>query len=373
MSDQDNEHEYEGIWSFIVLICIILICGAIISYNILVNATPGKAIGGSIAAIIVFVLIWVLGLVGGARYWPNAENSCHENPCLHDGKCNNEYWDGYNCTCTEDWKGTNCSEASDKAINKRPCKQDPYPCYHDAKCTDTDENEDGIFENYECGTDGKCPKIEGDYDKDIRWVGKDCNDFPDDFEGKYVAKCFKEIDGKTDDEKRPWVKCGDPVKCMHYQDMNTNCMEECNLDTNIWCEDTDFIDPCIGKTDFSKLDTCKSYNEMMTLQAIEIEEEEDKLHINNLIRECNNDLSTNWINGNCKCISSFNCNGISDMSKCRNTHCCKVNGSNCVEEHQGGYVFSDHEMNSFYHRGGRNKGGRNKGGRNKGGLPYRNR
>lgn len=373
MSDEKDDHAIEGIWSFIILMIIILLLLCIIFYNMYIDDGSGLGIGLCLFFIFVFLLIWIFVFVGKLRHWPAAENSCRDDPCLHDGECENEYFDGYNCTCTENWTGNNCSEASDNAIHNRPCERD-NPCYHSAECTDTDENSDGIFEDYECGTNGLCPLIEGNYDEEKRWTGKNCNDFPDGFDNKYNSQCFKDVEGKTEKEKRPWVKCTDPKECMHYQNMKTNCKTECNLDTNIWCDDNDFEDPCISETDSSKLDTCKTYRDFMFEEELETDVLENELYLDNLIRECNNDISTNWIKRECQCTSGFNCSDITDMNICKNSHCCKVESNKCKVKHNEGYIFSDKELDRFYHRGNRhnNIGKNNPGSRSRSRFNYRN-
>jgi len=350
MSDDDNDHKYEGIWSFIVLIFIILICGAIISYNILVNATPGKAIGGSIAAIILFVLIWVLGLVGGARYWPNAENSCHENPCLHDGKCNNEYWDGYNCTCTGDWSGDNCDEATDVGLSKRPCHNNP--CYHDAKCTDIDENADGIFEDYEC----ECPEIKGLPGQ--HWDGVNCNDFPSSVTvDDYSKECFTDV-GKTDSQKEYLKKCEEEEKCSDPNKMMMNCKHNCNDSlTHKWCKDNN---TCVDRFNEDDVRECDS----LWRDKREVHER----HGDNR-KKCEEDPSTKWDYHEhvCSCNSNLNCISITTSGECIDARCCEWNGSECSNHYNENHHFTMRDMENYYdsprrgRRGGRgrhnNRGG----------------
>ena len=371
MSDNDNDHKYEGIWSFIVLIFIIVIFSGILLYNMSADEGSGIAIGVSIVAIIVFLSIWIFGLVGEARYWPAAENSCRDEPCLHDGKCENDYFDGYNCTCTEDWKGDNCETVSDIGLSKRPCEQDPNPCYHDAKCTDIDKNNDGTFEDYEC----ECPEINGHPDS-LKWKGTNCNTFPDDIDvNDYDIYCFKDVN-KTEKQKEYAVPCESTSECFPKENLMDNCPEFCeSSETHIWCDDDLYTGPgsrCMDRLNSQQVERCDSVMDELIEQDLEEQDE-----IDYLIQKCRNDPSTTWKNTDkaCFCNSNLNCSSITTSGECIDAHCCDWNGSNCSNRYSSNYPFSMQNMENYYdhpRRPGRRGRGRHNNNRRGGGRHNNN-
>lgn len=283
-----------------------------------VSETPWGLIIGVIVGIIIIIIIVVVSL-GYARkgFFPS---DCDKNPspCLNGATCKDEWWDGYKCTCTEDWEGTKCETASTKGKNKRPCHS--KPCYHDAKCTDIDENTDGIFENYECGVDGICPEIKGLPGK--HWGGPDCNDFPSGVsDTDYSTYCFTDV-GKTDSQKEYLKQCKKENKCSDPNKMMMNCKHNCNDSfTHRWCKDNN---TCVDRFNRDDVRDCDSlWRDRM--------EEHDR-HSENR-EKCEEDPSTKWDYHEHVCSCRYGLKELCEQHKddCGKAECCISGGTSGSE------------------------------------------
>ena len=290
----------------------------------------------------------------------------NDKPCLNGAKCVDKFFGGYRCTCTQDWSGDNCDEATDVGLSKRPCHNNP--CYHDAKCTDIGKGDDGIYKDYEC----ECPEIKGHPDG-LKWKGKNCNTFPDDIDNDdYDTDCFKDV-GKTEQQKEYAVPCVSVDKCFAKEDLMDNCPEVCELsETHIWCDDDLYSGPgsrCMDRLNSQQVERCDSVvNDMI---ALDLEEQDE---IDYLKQKCRNDPSTTWRNTDqaCFCNSNLNCSSITTSGECIDAHCCDWNGSECSNHYSENHSFTMQNMEDYYDRPRRGRG-RGRGRHNNKGHPGRNR
>lgn len=276
---------------------------------------------GIIVAFVVFVVIPIVFVIlAKVRVWPFTSDCDKDpSPCLNGATCKDEWWDGYKCTCTEDWEGTKCETASTKGISKRPCHNEP--CYHDAKCTDIDENADGIFEDYECGVDGECPEIKGRPDS-LKWKGKNCNTFPDDIDvDNYDTYCFKDVD-KTEQQKEYLKQCEKEDKCSDPNKMMMNCKHNCNDSlTHKWCKDNN---TCVDRFNGDDVRECDS--------LWRDKREEHGRHEDNR-KKCEEDPSAKWDYHEHVCSCRYGLKELCEQHKddCEKAECCISGGTSGSE------------------------------------------
>ena len=211
-------------------------------------------------------------------YYNNPYCDNNDNPCKNGGTCVSKGNDKYECDCTVNWEGKHCESETAKGKRNRPCEKDK-PCYHKAKCTDIDENEDGEFEDYKC----ECPEIVGAPGK--RWEGKNCNDFPSTIKpSDYDISCFTDV-GKSDLQKEYLQQCKDDTKCSLPDDMMMNCEHNCNESlTHTWCND-DGDEKCVDRFDEEEVRGCDALWRDRK-EEHDLREEER--------RACNDDPTTKW-------------------------------------------------------------------------------
>ena len=313
---------------------------------------PQNTPWGLIIGVIVVILIIVVVSLGYARkgFFPS---DCDKDPspCLNGAtNCEDEWWDGYKCTCTEDWSGKNCQTATPKGISKRPCEKD-NPCYHTDICNDIDENADGIFEKYTCGVEGKCPEIKGLPGQ--HWDGDNCNDFPSSVTvDDYSEKCFTDV-GKTDSQKEYLKQCKDSNKCSNPDphEMMMNCENNCNESvTHRWCTDNNI---CVDRYKINDIKKCHSlWRDRM--------ENHERHSVNR--EKCHNDHSTKWDHYDhiCSCNHSLNrtCGNLSgpgNKDKCEDhAECCQWNSASetCEKNDNfkhGQFLYGNDNYNRDHH------------------------
>lgn len=211
-------------------------------------------------------------------YYDNPYCDNNDNPCKNGGTCVSKGNNEYECDCTINWEGKHCESETARGKRNRPCEKDK-PCYHKAKCTDIDENEDGDFEDYKC----ECPEIVGAPGK--RWEGKNCNDFPSTIKpSDYDISCFTDV-GKSDLQKEYLQQCKDDTKCSLPDDMMMNCEHNCNESlTHTWCND-DGDEKCVDRFDEEEVRGCDALWRDRR-EEHDLREEER--------RACNDDPTTKW-------------------------------------------------------------------------------